>query len=53
MGPIIITVHEWLPVAIPTELLSRLEVKPGDRLEWTVEGGELVARRVRSEADGK
>lgn len=48
MGPITITVQEAVPVAVPTELLHQLKVKPGDRLEWRVEGGVLVARRVRS-----
>ena len=37
-----------MPVAIPTELLRQLKVKPGDRLEWTVQGNELVVRPVRS-----
>lgn len=35
-------------MAIPTELLRQLKVKPGDRLEWTVQGNELVVRPVRS-----
>jgi len=35
-------------VAVPTELLHQLKVKPGDRLEWRVEGSERVVRRVRS-----
>jgi bifunctional DNA-binding transcriptional regulator/antitoxin component of YhaV-PrlF toxin-antitoxin module len=48
MGPITITVQEAVPVAVPTELLHQLKVKPGDRLEWRVEGSELVVRRVRS-----
>jgi antitoxin component of MazEF toxin-antitoxin module len=45
MGPITITIHE--PVPVPAELLSQLQVKPGDRLEWKVDGSELVLRRVR------
>jgi len=48
MGPITITVQESMLVAVPTELLRQLNVKPGDRLEWTVEGSELVIRRFRS-----
>ena len=48
MGPITITVQEAVPVAVPTELLHQLKVKPGDRLEWRVEGSELVVRRFRS-----
>ena len=48
MGPITITVHESVPVTVPAELLGQLKVKPGDQLEWRVDGGELVVRRVRS-----
>jgi antitoxin component of MazEF toxin-antitoxin module len=48
MGPITITVHESVPVTVPTELLGHLKVKPGDQLEWRVDGSELVVRRVRS-----
>jgi len=47
MGPIAITVHKSVPVTVPAELLSQLKVKPGDRLEWRVDGSELVLRRVR------
>ena len=48
MGPITITVHESVPVTVPAELLGQLKVMPGDQLEWRVDGGELVVRRVRS-----
>lgn len=48
MRPITTTVHESVPVTVPAELLRQLKVKPGDRLEWRVEGSELVVRRVRS-----
>ena len=48
MGPITITVHESVPVTVPAELLGQLKVKPGDQLEWRVDGSELVVRRVRS-----
>jgi bifunctional DNA-binding transcriptional regulator/antitoxin component of YhaV-PrlF toxin-antitoxin module len=48
MGPITITVHESVPVTVQAELLRQLKVKPGDRLEWRVDGSELVLRRVRS-----
>lgn len=47
MGPVTTMVHEAVPVTVPAELLRQLKVKPGDRLEWTVEGSELVVRRVR------
>ncbi len=48
MRPITTTVHESVPVTVPAELLRQLKVKPGDRLEWTVQGSELVVRPVRS-----
>ncbi len=48
MRPITTTVHESVPVAVPAELLHQLKVKPGDLLEWRVDGSELVVRRVRS-----
>lgn len=48
MGPIAITVQESMPVAVPAELLRPLKVKPGDRLEWTVESSQLVVRRLRA-----
>jgi len=48
MGPITITVHKSVLVTIQGEWPRLLEVKPGDRLGWTVEGGELVVRRSRS-----
>jgi bifunctional DNA-binding transcriptional regulator/antitoxin component of YhaV-PrlF toxin-antitoxin module len=48
MGPITITVHESVPVTVPAELLGQLKVKPGDQLEWRVDGSDLVVRRVRS-----
>ena len=50
MVPITITVQQAVPVAVPTELLHQLKVKPGDRLSWSVEGSELVVRRVRCAA---
>ena len=48
MRPITTTVHESVPVTVPAELLRQLKVKPGDRLEWTIQGSELVVRPVRS-----
>ncbi|MFM7102004.1 MAG: AbrB/MazE/SpoVT family DNA-binding domain-containing protein [Verrucomicrobiota bacterium] len=47
MVPLTTTVHESVPVTVPAEVLLRFQVKQGDRLSWSVEGSELVVRRVR------
>ena len=47
MVPITTTVHESVPVTVPAEVAFRFKVKPGDRPSRSVEGSELVVRRVR------
>lgn len=40
------TVQESVPVTMPAEVLRYFNVKPGDRLSWSVEGNVTKARRT-------
>ncbi|MCU4973122.1 AbrB/MazE/SpoVT family DNA-binding domain-containing protein [Halobacteria archaeon AArc-m2/3/4] len=40
------TIDDEYSVTIPPAVRSELDLEPGDRLEWTVEGGRLVAEVV-------
>ncbi|WP_207587435.1 AbrB/MazE/SpoVT family DNA-binding domain-containing protein [Halomontanus rarus] len=41
------TVDDEYSVTIPPTVRSELDLEPGDRLEWTVTDGRLVANVVR------
>lgn len=41
------TVDEEYSVTVPPSVRSELDLEPGDRLQWAVEDGQLVAEVVR------
>ena len=47
MASLITTVTSKMQVTIPEEVRRAFPLQAGSRLSWSVEGGALVARRVR------
>jgi antitoxin PrlF len=44
-----VTVSEKGQVTVPKSLRDRLDIRPGDELDFTAEGGRLVALKASSE----